>query len=144
MFCARGAISSSRCKRMVSVNRARSFLASCTVLAICCAALSVARSVFAGATSQESQSNSKAVAITVDDLPGAVPGMGSWEAVGDLKDFVKINQSIPRILQSHPAPAIRFLNEWKLQVSGERDARGPLLHLSLDACPTLGTHTYPH
>src|SRR5207247_10181317 len=86
MFCAPGTIASSRCKRMVSVNRARSFLASCTVLAICCAALSVARSVFAGARGQESESNSKAIAITLDYLSGAVPGMGSWEAVCDVRD----------------------------------------------------------
>src|SRR6266851_399795 len=118
MFCARGAIASSRCKRMVSVNRARSFLASCTVLAICSAALSVARSVFAGARSQESESNSKAVAITVDDLPGAVPGMGSWEAVGDLKDFEKINRAIPRILKSHHAPAIGFALEARIRTNG--------------------------
>ncbi len=144
MFCAPGAIASFRCKRMVSVNRIRSSLASCTVLAICCAALSVARSVFADARGQESESNSKAVAITVDDLPGAVPGMGSWEAVGDLKDFEKINRAIPRILKSHHAPAIGFVNEWKLQVSGERDARVALLQWWLDAGLTLGNHTYTH
>src|SRR5260370_14195781 len=140
MFCARGAIASSRCKRMVSVNRTRSFLASCTVLAICCAALSVARSVFAGARSQESESNSKAVAITVDDLPGAVPGMGSWEAVGDLKDFEKINRAIPRILKSHHAPAIGFVNESKPPVPGERDPRPAPLHWSLDPGLTRGNH----
>src|SRR5712692_6882179 len=37
-----GAIASSRRKRMVSVNQARSFLATCGILGICCAALLVA------------------------------------------------------------------------------------------------------
>src|SRR5260370_3015334 len=144
MFCAGGAIASSRCKRMVAVNGARPFLASCTVLAICAGGLCVGGSGFGGGRSQESEYNSKAVDITVDDLPGAVPGMGSWEAVGDLKDFEKINRAIPRILKSHHAPAIGFVNEWKLQVSGERDARVALLQWWLDAGLTLGNHTYTH
>ncbi len=85
---------------------------------------------------------SKAVAITVDDLPGAVPGTG--QAVGDLKDLQRINQRIPEILKAHHAPAIGFVNEWKLQVSGERDARVALLQTWLDAGLTLGNHTYSH
>gem|GEM_PF-4293782 len=70
--------------------------------------------------------------LGVDDLPGAVPVRGSWEAPGDLKDLQKINQAIPRILKSHDAPAIGFVNEWKLQVTGERDARVALLQSWLD------------
>jgi len=69
---------------------------------------------------------------------------GSWEAPGDLKDLQKINQAIPRILKSHHAPAIGFVNEWKLQVTGERDARFALLQSWLDAGLALGNHTYSH
>lgn len=85
---------------------------------------------------------SKTVVITVDDLPGAVPGTG--QAVGDLKDLQKLNRRIPEILKAHRAPAIGFVNEWKLQVSGERDARVALLQAWLDAGLILGNHTYSH
>lgn len=78
----------------------------------------------------------------MDDLPGAVPGTG--QAVGDLKDLQRINRRIPQILKAHRAPAIGFVNEWKLQVSGERDARVALLQAWLDAGLTLGNHTYSH
>ncbi|HVH73104.1 MAG TPA: polysaccharide deacetylase family protein, partial [Candidatus Dormibacteraeota bacterium] len=44
----------------------------------------------------------------------------------------------------HHAPAIGFVNEWKLQVAGERDARVALLEAWLDAGLTLGNHTYSH
>ncbi len=64
--------------------------------------------------------------------------------MGDLKDFQKINRAIPKILKAHHAPAIGFVNEWKLQVYGERDARVALLQSWLDAGLTLGNHTYSH
>jgi len=129
---------------MVSVNQARSFLAICGILPICCAALLVAHTGSAAAGNLKPESNSKAVAITVDDLPGAVPGRGSGAAVGDLKDLQRINRAITGILKSHHAPAIGFVNEWKLQVNGERDARVELLQGWLDAGLTLGNHTYTH
>lgn len=126
------------------MSRARSFPATCAILAICCAALLVVRSDFATARDPQSESGSKTVAVTVDDLPGAVPGRGSWEAVGNLKDLQKINRAIPQILKAHHAPGIGFVNEWKLQVTGERDARVALLQSWLDAGLTLGNHTYTH
>src|SRR6266852_480137 len=113
MHCARGCNCVLAAQRMVSVNQARSFLAICGILSICCAALLVAHSGSAAAGNHKPESNSKAVAITVDDLPGAVPAIG-------------------------------FVNEWKLQVSGERDARVELLQWWLDAGLTLGNHTYTH
>src|SRR5216684_1980184 len=144
MHCARGCNCVLAAQRMVSVNQARSFLAICGILPICCAALLVAHTGSAAAGNLKPESNSKAVAITVDDLPGAVPARGSWAAVGDLKDLQGINRAITQILKSHHAPAIGFVNEWKLQVSGERDARVELLQWWLDAGLTLGNHTYTH
>jgi peptidoglycan/xylan/chitin deacetylase (PgdA/CDA1 family) len=47
-------------------------------------------------------------------------------------------------LRAHHVPAIGFLNEWKLQVSGERDARAALLQAWLDAGLDLGNHTFTH
>ena len=122
----------------------RSFLGTCGILAISCGTLLAARRGSAAPRNLQLESNSKEVAITVDDLPGAVPGSGSWEAVGTLKDLQKINRAIPQVLRSHHAPAIGFVNEWKLQVTGERDARVALLQSWLDAGLTLGNHTYTH
>lgn len=129
---------------MASVHQTRSLLATYSILSICCAALFIARRDFAADVNLGLESNSKTIAITVDDLPGAVPGRGSWEAVGDLKDLKKINRNIPQILNKHHAPGIGFVNEWKLQVAGERDARVALLQSWLDAGLTLGNHTYTH
>jgi peptidoglycan-N-acetylglucosamine deacetylase len=84
----------------------------------------------------------KSIAVTVDDLPGAVPGTGQSE--GPLENLQKINRTIPRILKAHHAPGIGFVNERKLQVAGERDARVALLQAWLDAGLTLGNHTYSH
>lgn len=84
----------------------------------------------------------RTIVITVDDLPGAEPGTD--HANGDLKELQKINRTIPAILKAHHVPAIGFVNEWKLQIAGERDARVALLQDWLDAGLTLGNHTYTH
>jgi peptidoglycan/xylan/chitin deacetylase (PgdA/CDA1 family) len=82
------------------------------------------------------------VVVTLDDLPGAIPG--SDKAMGNLAELIRCNTQIPRILQAHKVPAIGFVNEIKLQVSGERDARIGLLQKWLDAGMELGNHTYSH
>lgn len=84
----------------------------------------------------------RTIVITVDDLPGAEPGTD--HAASDLKYLQRINRTIPAILKAHHVPAIGFVNEWKLQVPGERDARAALLADWLDAGLTLGNHTYSH
>lgn len=82
------------------------------------------------------------VAITVDDLPGAVPATPT--ANGELRDLQRYNEEIPGILKAHHAPAIGFVNEKRLQVAGERDARAGLLQHWIDAGFELGNHTYSH
>ena len=82
------------------------------------------------------------VAITVDDLPGALPGNDF--AYGELKELQKINRGIPAALKTHHAWAIGFVNERKLQVQGERDARAELLQMWLTAGLNLGNHNYAH
>jgi peptidoglycan/xylan/chitin deacetylase (PgdA/CDA1 family) len=84
----------------------------------------------------------RTVVITVDDLPGAEAGTD--HATGNLKQLEKINRSIPATLKAHHVPGIGFVNEWKLQVPGERDVRAALLQMWLDAGMTLGNHTYTH
>lgn len=82
------------------------------------------------------------VAITVDDLPGAVPGTD--ESAGKLRDLEHENRQILHVLAKHKVPAIGFVIEAKLQVSGERDARAGLLEKWIDAGMELGNHTYSH
>src|SRR5271156_1865006 len=94
------------------------------------------------AAAQTSADGQKTVVVTVDDLPGALPGNDF--ALGELKNLQKINRGIPAILKAHHAWAVGFVNERKLQVWGERDARAELLQMWLDAGLTLGNHTYEH
>jgi peptidoglycan/xylan/chitin deacetylase (PgdA/CDA1 family) len=91
---------------------------------------------------QQKQTPQRSVAITVDDLPGAIPGTD--KGVGDLKELERINRAIPSILRAHHVPGIGFVNERKLQVTGERDARVALLQMWLDAGMALGNHTFSH
>lgn len=119
-------------------SRMRLFLATFGILLICGAMFF--RSNADPSRSEAQEAGGKAVAVTVDDLPGAVPGTGHSQ--GALKDFQKINAAVPQILKAHHALAIGFVNKWKLQVAGERDARVALLQAWLDAGLTLGNHTY--
>jgi peptidoglycan/xylan/chitin deacetylase (PgdA/CDA1 family) len=82
------------------------------------------------------------VAITFDDLPGAVPATPN--SPGSFTNLERYNQAIPAILRAHHAPATGFVNEKKLQVRGERDARVALLQKWVDAGLELGNHTYSH
>lgn len=86
------------------------------------------------------------VAITVDDLPGVVPGViaGTEGMLGALPDLQRINKAIPAILKAHHVPATGFVNEYKLQLPGQRDARAALLQDWIDAGLDLGNHTYSH
>jgi len=82
------------------------------------------------------------IVVTVDDLPGAEAGTD--HAPGDLRELQRVNHTIPGIFKARHVPAIGFVNEWKLQVSGERDARAAMLAEWLDAGLTLGNHNYDH
>ncbi|HEY0703823.1 MAG TPA: polysaccharide deacetylase family protein [Candidatus Acidoferrales bacterium] len=96
----------------------------------------------APASNQTAPATQRTLVMTVDDLPGALPGNDF--AVGDLKVLQKINRGIPATLKAHHAWAVGFVNERKLQVLGERDARAELLQMWLDNGLTLGNHTYEH
>jgi len=84
----------------------------------------------------------RAVAITIDDLPGAVPG--SDKAAGSLHDLKRWNQGIVRTLRKHNAPALGLVIGMKLEVPGERDARAAILTDWIKAGLDLGNHTYSH
>ncbi len=84
----------------------------------------------------------RTIALTFDDLPFAVPG--NDQASGKLADVQRANARILKVLAAHHAPAIGFVNEIKLNVDGERDARAAVLQQWLQAGMDLGNHTYSH
>jgi peptidoglycan/xylan/chitin deacetylase (PgdA/CDA1 family) len=77
------------------------------------------------------------MALTFDDLPGADPK-------APLPVLQDENRRILAALHEVQAPAIGFVNEGRLQVKSERDARVAILETWLDAGCDLGNHTEAH
>jgi peptidoglycan/xylan/chitin deacetylase (PgdA/CDA1 family) len=96
---------------------------------------------FGGAYSSQPQTKtpSRAMAVTIDDLPYVASAGQPF-----LANAQRTTTRMLGALQAHRAPAIGFVNEGKLQATGERDARVALLQQWLDAGMTLGNHTYSH
>ncbi len=86
--------------------------------------------------------SARAVALTFDDLPLAV--VGNDQAAGDLTQGQRVNAAILKTLAAHHATAVGFVNEIKLNVANERDARAAILREWLQAGMELGNHTYSH
>lgn len=76
------------------------------------------------------------VALTFDDLPDAI--------AHDLATMKRNTAELLRVLKLHCAPAIGFVNEIKLHVPGETEARIDLLKQWVDSGMTLGNHTFSH
>jgi peptidoglycan/xylan/chitin deacetylase (PgdA/CDA1 family) len=91
---------------------------------------------------QNSAAPQRKVVITIDDVPGAIP-YNDYD-VGTLAQVREINRGITEALKKHHAWAIGFVNERKVQVKSERDARAAMLQLWLDSGLSLGNHTYTH
>ena len=91
------------------------------------------------ANARESTSETRrSVAITIDDLPVVSPGPES-----DAWDLT--TNGILDALQRHGAPAIGFVNEFKLYEDGElQSARVDLLRRWLENGHQLGNHTFSH
>ena len=81
---------------------------------------------------------SRRMAVTFDDLP--------YVAVEqqDLPSAQRATKEILRALQTRRVPAVAFVNEGKLLVLGEVDARIALLQQWVDAGMILGNHTHSH
>lgn len=79
----------------------------------------------------------RTIAVTFDDLPLA-------PKADDLAAVRRVNEALLRVLTGRKVPAIGFVNEGKLQVPGERDARIAVLEQWLDAGLALGNHTFSH
>lgn len=84
------------------------------------------------------QSPHRTIAITVDDLPGS-----SAEHM-TAAEVTEMTQKIVSTLKAHNVPAVGFVNEKKLYVPGETDARIASLNIWLDAGMDLGNHTFAH
>jgi peptidoglycan/xylan/chitin deacetylase (PgdA/CDA1 family) len=92
----------------------------------------------AGAFKQEATTNQtirREVAATFDDLPASHGGLAQMRS---------ITTRLLSIIKSNRVPAVGFVNEEKLQVSGEVEARTALLQMWLDAGFELGNHTFSH
>jgi peptidoglycan/xylan/chitin deacetylase (PgdA/CDA1 family) len=72
----------------------------------------------------------------------AVPG--NDRAPGQLAEACRVTSALLKSLAAHHAMAIGFVNEIKLNVANERDARAALLLEWLQAGMELGNHTYSH
>jgi len=92
-------------------------------------------SVFA--QSQNAASDSKEIAVTIDDVPLNGPRI----------DSERLRAMTSKILdgfQRHKIPVVGFVNESLLYVPGEADARIALLRLWANAGVELGNHTFAH
>lgn len=83
------------------------------------------------------QTSGRTLAVTLDDLPYAtVPG--------EIAAARRATEALLGALARHRAPAVGFVNEVQLQVTGERDARFALLERWDQAGVVLGNHTFSH
>jgi peptidoglycan/xylan/chitin deacetylase (PgdA/CDA1 family) len=80
-----------------------------------------------------------AIALTFDDLPYLEVGAADY-----VSRATRVTDTILRVLQAHHAPAVAFVNETRLNVEGERNARVAVLRRWADAGVMLGNHTYSH
>ncbi len=80
---------------------------------------------------------SRSIAITFDDLPLNGPDIG-------LASMQQMTEKLTASIQSHHVPTVGFVNEKKLFVEGEIDARTALLAEWLDRGVELGNHTFSH
>jgi len=89
-------------------------------------------------TAAQTNHASRKMAVTIDDLPYVAA------AQPNLRNAQRVTKEILRVLVAHHAPAVGFVNEEKLQIPGEVDARIALLQQWVDAGMILGNHTYSH
>ncbi|HEX7318679.1 MAG TPA: polysaccharide deacetylase family protein [Pyrinomonadaceae bacterium] len=104
---------------------ARAFLASALLVWV----------LAAQAVGQAGAAPRREVAVTFDDLPAPY---------GDLENMRRVTSRLLESVKRNNVPAVGFVNERKLYVKGEMDARTDLLRAWLDAGLELGNHTFSH
>jgi peptidoglycan/xylan/chitin deacetylase (PgdA/CDA1 family) len=95
----------------------------------------IAFAVLLPAFAAPSPAPAREIAITFDDLPAPE---------GDLAKQREITSKLLATIRTEKIPVIGFVNEGKLFVRGEIDARTAMLSQWLDAGAQLGNHTYSH
>lgn len=95
--------------------------------------------LFCLVSSVHGQTPKRTMTVTIDDLPYVQHGSGPYVARARAATSKILNT-----LKKHNAPAIGFVNESKLEVSGEREDRIALLRMWVDNGMMLGNHTYSH
>lgn len=114
------------------------------ILAILLCAFGINRPfVTAQVKNSDPPANQREVAFTIDDLPIAGDPHVVKE-ISDVKEIEAVTRKLLSSLVAHRVPSIGFVNERKLYVKGETDARINILRMWLDAGMTLGNHTYSH
>lgn len=78
--------------------------------------------------------------LTFDDLPYAA----SSAERNTVPNAQRVTDAIIATLEEYHAPATAFVNEAKLHLAGEFDARRALLQRWVDAGTVLGNHTFSH
>jgi peptidoglycan/xylan/chitin deacetylase (PgdA/CDA1 family) len=81
----------------------------------------------------------RTIAVTFDDLPYVAVASADY-----VRDAQRVTNEILRVLRTHRAPAVAFVNESRVQVQGEMDARAALLVQWAESGVILGNHTYSH
>lgn len=81
----------------------------------------------------------KQVAITIDDLPFT----GAGNRV-NLQEIIEQNEQLLNTFEAHQVPIIGFVNEKRILIKGEMEARTQILRSWLEHGATLGNHTYSH
>jgi len=88
--------------------------------------------------SAQTNKPARRMAVTFDDLPYVDIGQRG------LPGAQRATKKILSVLQARRVPVVAFVNEGKLQVVGEVDARIALLRQWVDAGMVLGNHTFSH
>jgi peptidoglycan/xylan/chitin deacetylase (PgdA/CDA1 family) len=101
--------------------------------------LLLAAALLFGSGEVAAQRPTRAMALTFDDLPYVSGGQPDTLAGAE-----RVTGDLLRVLAAHGAPAVGFVNEGKLEVAGERDARIALLEQWVAHGAILGNHTYSH
>jgi len=95
--------------------------------------------LFGVVISVQAQTTRRTMAVTIDDLPYVKNVDGPY-----LPHARAATSKILNTLKKHRAPAIGFVNEGKLEESGQREQRIALLRQWVDHGMMLGNHTYSH
>src|SRR3569832_1342154 len=83
------------------------------------------------------QLTQREIVITIDDLPSNSIGLNASETSA-------MNAKLVATLKQNQIPAVGFVNEKKLFIRNEVDARIETLRMWLDAGLELGNHTFSH